>query len=320
MSRHKPRPGRWALLAAATLVSSSQVLAAGAFTFAAIGDVPYAQTQFESFGRLIRRINAAGPAFTLHVGDIKSGSARCDDDTYTHMLGLFNTFEKALVYTPGDNEWTDCHRADAGAYDPLERLDKVRSVFFAGPRSLGRAPLSLARQSSDPKYPKYVENARWRVNGVAFASVHIVGSNNNLQRDAGALREYAQRNAANMAWIASTFAEAARANSKAVVLFFQADPGWDLEGREDQRSGYTETLRVLKAQVRAFGKPVLLVHGDKHRFVVDKPLYQAKRLIYNATRLMVFGDAEVHGVLVTVDPDDADVFSFRALTVPGNLE
>ena len=64
---------------------------------------------------------------------------------------------------------------------------------------------------------------------------------------------------------------------------------------------------------------LVIVHGDQHRFIVDKPLMQNGKLIYNATRLMVYGETEVQGVLVTVDPDDADVFSFRSLTVPENL-
>jgi hypothetical protein len=49
-------------------------------------------------------------------------------------------------------------------------------------------------------------------------------------------------------------------------------------------------------------------------------LYQGGRLIYDATRLMVFGDAEVQGILVSVDPDDPDAFSFRTLTVRANVD
>lgn len=52
--------------------------------------------------------------------------------------------------------------------------------------------------------------------------------------------------------------------------------------------------------------------------VVDKPLYQGRQLIYNVTRLMVFGDSEVQGVTVHVDTDGPDVFSIRPLTTPEN--
>ena len=75
----------------------------------------------------------------------------------------------------------------------------------------------------------------------------------------------------------------------------------------------------MKANAIKFGKPVLIIHGDQHRLIIDKPLMQAGRVIYNATRLMVYGDREVQGVLVTVDPEDIDVFGFKSLTVPENL-
>jgi len=155
---------------------------------------------------------------------------------------------------------------------------------------------------------------------VHFATVHVVGSNNNLQRNQAALNEYAERNAANLAWINTTFDRAESAKAPAVVVVLHADAWWELDGREDQRAGFTDTVRLLKDRIIRFGKPVLLIHGDKHRFIVDKPLYQNRQLIYNATRLMVFGDREVHGAMVTVDADDPDVFSFRALTVPENVE
>ena len=103
------------------------------------------------------------------------------------------------------------------------------------------------------------------------------------------------------------------------MLAFQADPYWELDAREDQRSGFTDTVRAIKAGAVAFGRPVLVIHGDKHRLLIDKPAYLNRRLVYNITRLMVFGENEVQGVVVGVDPDDPDVFSFRTLTVPENV-
>ncbi len=205
---------------------------------------------------------------------------------------------------PGDNEWTDCHRADNGGFDPIERLAKLREQFFANPaQSLGREKIALEHQDV------FVENRRRERTGVVFATLHIVGSNNNLQRDQAAVNEYVARNAANLAWMQATFAGAKSRNAKAVVLAFQADPRWEHDGREDLRAGFTDTLAALRQHARAFGKPVLVIHGDKHLFIIDKPLYQNRQLIYNVTRLMVFGAAEVQGVMVNVDADDPDVFS-----------
>jgi hypothetical protein len=296
-------------------------VAAAPFGFAAMGDVPYhLPDDFERHERLIARINAARPAFTLHVGDIKPGNTRCSDEHFAQIAASFAAFEQPLIYTPGDNEWTDCHRADNGAYDPLERLAKIREVFFANPaQSLGRQRIALEHQGADTRYAAYVENARWERAGVLFATLHIVGSNNNLQRDQTSVNEYIARNAANLAWMQSTFAQARTRNSKAVVLAFQAELGWEHDGFDDRRSGFNDTLHALRRHAREFGKPVLVIHGDRHRFVVDKPLRFNRQLVYNVTRMMVYGDQEVQAVLVIVDPDDPDVFSFRSLTVPQNI-
>jgi hypothetical protein len=52
-------------------------------------------------------------------------------------IGIFNLFEQfknPLVYTPGDNEWTDCHKTNEGTSgDPLKELAAVRSLFFPEP-------------------------------------------------------------------------------------------------------------------------------------------------------------------------------------------
>lgn len=97
----------------------------------AIGDLPYhLPDDFERFERMIQQINDVNPAFTLHVGDIKSGKVPCSDEYYEKIKNYFNAFEKPLIYTPGDNEWTDCDRELCGSYDPEERLDKLRQLFF----------------------------------------------------------------------------------------------------------------------------------------------------------------------------------------------
>ena len=152
-----------------------------------------------------------------------------------------------------------------------------------------------------------------------FSTLHIVGSNNNLQRNQASVSEYLTRNTANLAWMAATFTRAKEQNARAVVLAFQADLGWELDGFDDRRAGFNDTLIALRRHAREFAKPILIVHGDRHRFVVDKPLRQNRQLIPNVTRLMVFGDVEVHGVKITVDTDNPDVFSFSTLMVPENL-
>ena len=317
---------RWLLFAIALLLGTTAALLPGAagaerFSFMALGDMPYTLPRDAvGFQRLIARTNQLKPAFTVHVGDIKSGSTHCTDDVFTKAIEMFNGFDQPLIYTPGDNEWTDCHRANNGGYDPIERLARLRQVMYAQPGSFGRARMPLAHQSGDPNYSKFVENARWEKAGVVFATVHVIGSNNNLQRHQATVNEYIERNAANLAWIDAAFAQARQTGAKGIVFFFQAEPAFEKESEQDSRSGYNDTLNAFKRLSIAFGKPVLLIHGDKHRLIIDQPLFgPGRQRIMNVTRIMVHGDTEVHGTLVAVDTEDPDLFSYKPVYIPENI-
>ena len=76
-----------------------------------------------------------------------------------------------------------------------------------------------------------VENRRWFHGGVTFATLNVQGSCNNLCDTAPDPKEFAARNAADIAWLQETFAEAKARGSAAVMLIAQADPGWDLSDR-----------------------------------------------------------------------------------------
>ena len=310
-------------LAAIAVLFFSTSASAERFSFIALGDTPYfLPGDYDAFGRLIARVNTLKPAFTLHVGDIISGQTRCDDALFLKVRDMFATFDGALVYTPGDNEWTDCHRPNSGRFDPVERLARVREMFFADPtRSLGKAPIKVTSQSADARYAKFVENARWERAGVVFATLHIPGSNNNLQRDQAAVNEYIERNAANLAWIDAIFAHAQESNAKGVVLAFQANLRFELEPPQtDLRSGFNDTLIALKRNAIAWGKPVLLIHGDHHHLIIDQPLIgPGRKRIMNVTRLMVHGEDEVHATIVGIDTDNPDLFSFTPVYIKENI-
>lgn len=154
---------------------------AAPFTIVALGDMPYTlPADYGRFENLIRGINAAQPSFSVHVGDIKSGSTPCTAEIFRKVYDYFQKFAQPLIYTPGDNEWTDCGRPKAGGYDPEERLAAVRQLFFADHNSFGHRKLPLTSQALNPAFAAYVENNRWTLHQVAFATVHLVGSNNNF--------------------------------------------------------------------------------------------------------------------------------------------
>jgi len=204
-----PRPGRRSrpALAAtvfATLVAGAVIVTGGAgaagpagqppapFEFVALGDMPYHLPEDrERFDRLIDRVNGIAPVFAIHVGDTKSGSSECSDEILEATKAQFLRFAQPLVYTPGDNEWTDCHRKAAGGYDPLERLAKVRALHFSAPESLGAHPMPVVRQSDVSDFTEMVENLRWEHAGVVFATLHVVGSNNGFERTEASVAESA---------------------------------------------------------------------------------------------------------------------------------
>ncbi len=103
----------------------------GSFKFVALGDMPYSiPDDYVRYERLINVINGVNPSFTIFVGDTKSGSSECSDQNNQKAKGYFNQFTSPLIYSIGDNEWTDCHRISAGGYDPIERLSSLRANFL----------------------------------------------------------------------------------------------------------------------------------------------------------------------------------------------
>ena len=252
----------------------------GHYSFAVIGDVPYGDAQIAAFPRWIDQINSADPAMTFHVGDIKNGSSRCDDAYYTMIRTDFDRFVNPLIYTPGDNEWTDCHRANNGSYNPLERLAYDRSVFFDRPgTTLGQNPTRVASQAA----AGFTENVQLRRQGIDFAVVHVVGSNDGRQPWTGignttATAEQLAAEQARMgnaiAVVRDTFAQARQRQDRAVMVLLQADmfdPTYTPTYATDI-SAFKPLVQTLVDEASGFDGPVYLVNGDSHIYNSDFPL------------------------------------------------
>ena len=296
---------------------------AGNFEFAAIGDQQYGADGIRLWPTLQNSINTSGVAFTVHVGDIKNGSTVCDNAMFANRLTAFNNFENPMMLTPGDNEWTDCHRENNGSFDSLERLSYLRSTFYRDNQSLGRRKMTVSRQSEDPRYTKYVENQMWSMGNVLFAMVHIVGSNNNFGRNAANDAEWKERSDANFNWIKTAFSVARDNEFAGVVLMMQNNPGWNGVPMRVSATevGSRDTLFVIEDETIVFGKPVLMIMGDSHTFRIDKPILAARtgRPLENFTRLEVPGSSEVHWVRVRVDATRRQLFGFELEYIPENF-
>lgn len=306
------------------------------FAFGLWGDMPYQKAGDASkLPAVLHSINQSDIAFSLYDGDIKDGSAKCTDEVYTDALSMFGNMRKPVVYVPGDNEWTDCHRLNNGGMDPLERLAHLRRVMHATSQSLGQSQMTLAHQGKPGE--KFVENTRFQHAGIVFVGINMPGSSNNLVRNAkdcshksarnaaqcdAANAEYLERDTANVAWLTASFAQAKAQNALGLVLVVQGDPGFDLPETEDVDestapgvSGYRHFMTQLVQQTEQFKGQVLFVHGDTHFFKLDKPLYSPGKLLPNLTRLQTFGSPSLHWVRVTVDPAASQIFQVHPVTV-----
>lgn len=325
----------------------------GRFAIGLWGDLPYSDLQAQvGVPNLIADMNSQNLAFTVHDGDLKAGNGTpgsvtpttCVDALYMQALGFFNSLRAPAMFTTGDNDWTDCDRAKNGGFNSLERLDHERQLFFSTPFSLGQhklrqevqsTPLCLSINGPAP----CVEHRRWTVGGVTFATLNVQGSCNNLCDTDPDPAEFAARNAAAIAWMQETFAEAKARGSAAIMFFSQADPGWDLSDgtraplrdpqtlaeTDGQPDGFQQLLLALRDEVIAFRKPVAWVHGDSHYFRVDKPLLDGQgRRLENFTRVETFGDNQNNGtndvnwLKVLVDARSREVFSYQPQIVPAN--
>jgi hypothetical protein len=289
----------------------------GPLTIAVYGDSPYALVNADYsldpplYGNDTAELDAS-PAFikainddkkvklVLFAGDIHGGKEPC---TFTYdqaIAHLWSTFRDPLIYTPGDNEWADCHKSKEGGDqlntdgdyvdyangNPVANLGLIRQLFFPVPGEAigGDKTVVSQAQAFDPDHPtdaEYVENVMWEQANILFVSVNIPGGANN---DAGPwygdpetgeqIQERLQRTAADIRWLEAAFAAAVDEHVGAVVILTQADM-WDIDGNNPDGStltNYDSIITTIATNTADFGKPVLLFNGDSHDYRSDNPL------------------------------------------------
>lgn len=319
----------------------------GPVTLAVFGDWPYSQSLLDNAHLLINSINDDRSVdLVMHLGDIHSGSMPCTSAHIAYdyqsktgnpittsnpgwnqaVFSKFQQFERPVIYTPGDNEWTDCHKSkqfSSGA--PLKELASVRELFFSRPGvTLGQHAKKVVTQadSYDPANPgdsQFVENVMWEDSHIVFATFNMPGgSNNDTDRWSGIFadnaaqdQEVADRSGANLRWLNATFQKARREHARAVVIGLQADM-WDLENGAGHLTNYTPFVQTLAELSLKFGRPVLLLNGDSHSYKVDQPLADPTstlgvihntKAVPNLTRIVVEGSGVgTHWLRLTIDP------------------
>lgn len=287
-----------------------------------MGDAPYGRGEEREFDRVVDRINA-DPAlrFAVHVGDLKAAGESCSDALLRRKFAALERLALPWLYTPGDNDWTDCHVGGAGRFNPLERLQFLRRMHFGnGERAHGPGAFALASQGGQRGFEAFVENARFELDGVVFATLHLVGSDNgyapwrgfDINDRAAAPRadriaEVRARSAAALAWVDAAFDHAAQAQARAVVLFFHVNPSFERGADYARRKPFNPFLARLQERARLFKRPVLLAHGDLHWYMFDAPFPD----LPHVTRMQVPGSPFVGWVRVTVHEAGGDTPAFE---------
>lgn len=286
------------------------------FTAAVFGDVPYGTsptdtTQFQQMPAFVKWLNDdASVSLALHGGDLHSGKEYCTQAFDQSLYDIFKTLKAPMVYTPGDNEWADCHKAGEGggtysaatgsinyvtdasgkpvdyaSGDPAANLAMVRSLFFptAGQTVGGAMSVHSQAQEYDRAFPtdaQFVENVWFERGGVLFVAVNIPGGSNNgtdpwygaPSMGAAQQQEVANRTGATQRWLKAAFDRAELDKVVAVAILTQADM-WDFDGKAASHiAGYKPYLDTIAARAASFGKPVLLLNGDSHTYRSDNPM------------------------------------------------
>jgi len=331
-------------------------------TLAVFGDWPYSANLLNAAPLLIDSINADPKVrLVMHVGDIHSGSMPCtgalgpkvptvpataDPSWNLRIFNLFEQFKDPVVYTPGDNEWTDCHKTAQGTSGyPLNELAAVRDLFFFRPGyTIGGQKRRVVSQAEafDRDHPtdaQFVENVMWEESQVLFVTLNVPGSNDDtlpwsggtaavpgapypakaFLDEAARAQEVSERQAANHRWLAAAFAQATRDGMKGVLIGIQADM-WDTTAALD---AYTPFVTQLAGLTLDFGRPVLLINGDSHLYGQDQPLadpasvlgqvHKFPKPVPNFSRITVQGSTNVphEWLRLTINPRTEEIFSFE---------
>ena len=290
--------------------------------FALIGDGPYGEENLPKYERMIERVNETRDIdWVVHLGDMKSSSANCRDEDLLRLYALNKRFEAPFVLTPGDNDWFDCKRDIAGGWDRLDRLDKLREIFYRE-----QPALPLVSQGGRGRFGDFVENVYWQDAGVVFAAVHLTG----MSGAEGGIDLHNDIQNAAIEWLDEVFKVANQNGAAGVFLATQADiypfsgeRSWlvaECPACVGVRKYYENFHQALLKHIREFENPILFAVGDTHIFRVDKPLYDGDDLVEHFTRVEGFGADNIHWVRIVVRPETRQVFEIHQEIIPENIE
>ena len=251
-------------------------------TFYAMGDVPYQPAEDVLLPRQIAEL-PGDAEFVVHVGDIKGGQAPCDEAVYNKVFGMLSQSKAPVFIIPGDNEWNDCP-------NPAQAWTYWDKYFMRFDRRWNHQ-LPVFRQL------EHEENFSFVKDNVLFIGLNIVGG---LVHDPA---EWKQRHADNLEWVRRNLR---RSGGKvgSLVIFGHAKP---IENHNDFFGPFAKLAQE-------FGKPILYLQGDGHRWIHDRPFKAT-----NILRVQVDQGGIAPPVKITITNHETTPFQFdRRNETPAN--
>ena len=262
-------------------------------TFTAMGCGPYTPEDADAIRFYIQRENKLPnrSEFIIHLGDINSGKAaregKTNEQTYIDIRDLLTASNTIPTYIEvGDNEWND-HKTPDKAWSWWNRhLLKLEDVH---------PPNWLTERQAVRR-----ENFSFTHKAVLFIGINLVGGKVHDSE------EWQKRFEQNNDWIEAQF-EKHSPSIHAAVLFFQANPVGQgpIEGQVKNR--YQPFCNRLSHICANSGKPILLLHADGHKWIVDHPWKTAP----NITRIQLDRiNAQFPPVQFTITRSASEPFKF----------
>ncbi len=256
-------------------VSHVRELTAKAYTFALL-PFPQQAEATSQWQQQLQSLDGENLAFIVANG-IKASSEVCSDPLFQQRKSVLDEIDNSVVLNLAGQDWSECLAQDGGS-NALERLARLRELFFSDEFSLGARKLEMSRLSLSPKFRNFPENARWEINGVLYATIHLPANNNRYLVAAGRNSEFEDRQVANREWLKKLFALANLRKEKALVLIadgnlmgsnFAQSGKLRSAGSERQRDGFVDLQqRFLKLADKFGGRILLIDHAGSNKTVL----------------------------------------------------
>jgi len=183
------------------------------------------------------KVNLPGDAeFVIHVGDIKRGLPLCTEGVYQKVAGMLGKSASPVFIIPGDNEWNDC-------VNPAQAW-KYWDQYFMKFDERWQHGLGVSRQKIRE------ENFAFVKGGVLIVGLNIVGGKVHDEQ------EWKLRHAGDLDWVKSNLQRFGTEISS-LVIFGHAKPA----------EVHNDFFDPFSKVAEDFGKPVLYLHGDGHKWI-----------------------------------------------------